>query len=376
MRFGMAEDGVFARRVVIAIGMVGLALLLWYLVDVVLLFFGAVLTAVLLRATARPFERHLGLGSAWSLILGTSLLLAVISGAVWLFGSEVRVQTLKLFDSTLPDALDLLLRRLLAGELSDDLIEQAEGAMPAAGQLLSGVLVGAWSIAGGVTAVILIIGGGLYLAAQPEVYRRGFLLLLPDDGKRAQGEETLDAMGEALKLWLLGQLMTMAFIFAVTLLGLWAIGVPGALALAVFAGLAQFVPIVGPIVAAIPALLVALVEGWETVLWVLGLYIVIQQVESNLVTPLVQRRTVSLPPALPLFAVLVFGLLFGIMGVLYATPLAVIAFVAIKKLWVRDALGEDTQLPGEAVPEATGESAEEVTKLTVTEVDVVTEKPV
>lgn len=350
MWFRMADDGAFARRVLITIGIVGLALLVWYLVDVALLFFGAILTAVLLRAVAAPFERWLGLGPNWALVLGTGFLLLVIGLATFLFGSEVRVQTLNLLE-TLPSAWDLMLGRLFSGDISDELMAQVEGAMPAAGQILSGVLIGAWSIAGGITALVLILGGGLYLAAQPEVYRHGFLVLLPDDGKREQAAETLDAMGEALKLWLLGQLLTMGFIFAITLVGLWAIGVQGALALAVFAGLAQFVPIVGPIVAAIPALMVALVAGYETVLWVLGLYIVIQQLESNIITPLVQRRTVSLPPVLPLFAVVVFALLFGVMGVLLATPLAVIAFVAIKKLWVRDALGEDTHLPGEPLLE-------------------------
>jgi predicted PurR-regulated permease PerM len=235
----------------------------------------------------------------------------------------------------------------LSGDLGDELMAQAEESMPAAGQIVANVLVGAWSVAGGLSAVVLLIVGGLYLAAQPDIYRGGFLLLFPDDGKRASAKETLDATGEALQLWLVGQLLTMAFLFVTTLAGLWAIGVPAAVALAVFAGLAQFVPIIGPIVASVPALLVALTESWQMVLWVLALYVGIQQVESNLVTPLVQRQTVHLPPALPLFAVVVFGLLFGLPGVLLATPLAVVAFVVIKKLWVRDMLGETTRLPGE-----------------------------
>lgn len=349
MRIDKSQDGAFARRVVLVVAILGLALLLWYLVDVLLLVFGAVLVAVLLRAAAAPIDRRTGIGDNWALALAALAVTAVITAAVVLFGAEVRAQTLKLVE-TLPDAWDLFLQRTLSGDLRDEIMERAEDAVPAAGQVLGNVLLGAWSVAGGLSALVLIIVGGLYLAAQPDVYRRGLLLLLPDDGKRARGAETLDAMGEALKLWLLGQLATMGFIFVVTLLGLWLIGLPAALALAVFAGLAQFVPIIGPIVASIPALLVALTESWQMVLWVLGLYVVIQQVESNLVTPLVQRRTVQLPPVIPLFAVVVFGLLFGLMGVLFATPLAVLAFVAIKKLWVRDTLGEPTRLPGEPAP--------------------------
>jgi predicted PurR-regulated permease PerM len=85
----------------------------------------------------------------------------------------------------------------------------------------------------------------------------------------------------------------------------------------------------------------------QIALWTLLLYVAIQQVESNLITPLVQRQAVSLPPAVTLFAVVAFGLLSGPLGVLLATPLAVIVLVAVTKLWVRDVLGESTVLPGD-----------------------------
>lgn len=351
-----ATEGGFVKRVLVVFAVAALTLLLWYLVDVLLLFFGAVLTAVLLHAAAAPIERWTRLSTGWALALVSLLLTLFMLLAVLLFGTEFRDEMRKLVE-TLPGAWDLFIRRTLTGELREEVLARAEEAAPATADLITGFVSGAYSVIGGVSALLLMVVGGLYLAAQPELYRQGVLLLLPDDGKRLRCAETLDAIGEALKLWLMGQLLTMAFIFAVTLLGLWLLGVPSALALAVFAGLAQFVPILGPIVAAVPALLVALTEGWTLVLWVLGLYVVLQQVESNLVTPLVQRRTVHLPPVLPLFAVVVFGLLFGFMGVLFATPLAVVAFVAVKKLWVRDALGEETRLPGEPLPEAADEAS-------------------
>lgn len=111
----------------------------------------------------------------------------------------------------------------------------------------------------------------------------------------------VDASGRALRLWLLGQLAAMVSVGILTGLGLWIIGVPSAFALALLAGLADFVPLVGPIVAAVPALLIALSEGWETMLWTLLLYVLVQQIESNLIVPIAQRRTVSLPPAITLF---------------------------------------------------------------------------
>ena len=139
----------------------------------------------------------------------------------------------------------------------------------------------------------------------------------------------------------------MVLVFVLTGLGLWAIGVPAALALALLAGLAEFVPIVGPIVAAVPALLIALSAGWQTALWTLLLYLAIQQVEGNVIQPLVQHRVVSLPPAITVFAVVAFGLLFGSLGVLFATPLAVVVFVAVWTLWVRETPGEPTKLAGD-----------------------------
>ena len=112
------------------------------------------------------------------------------------------------------------------------------------------------------------------------------------------------------------------------------------LALGLLAGLGEFVPLIGAFATAIPALLAASTVDMSTVLYTLALYVVIQQIEGNLIMPIVERRMVSLPPALALFAVVAFGLMFGILGVIFATPLTVVAYVAVQKLYVEDALGK------------------------------------
>jgi len=339
-------DGAFLRRVLIVAAVGALALLLWSLVDVLLLVFGAVLVAVLLRALAEPIARRTPLSDGWALAAVTLALLVGVGLAGWLFGAEVRAQVAELAER-LPDAWQRFQERLGGTELGERLVSRAEDAAPGAGSVVSGLAGVLASFVGGLADFLLIVVGGLYLAAQPGLYRRGMLLLFPADGPRERIAGTLEASGAALRLWLLGQLVAMAFLFVLTGLGLWAIGMPAALALALLAGLAQFVPLIGPIVAAIPALLIALSEGWQMTLWTLLLYVAIQQIESNLVTPLVQRQAVSLPPAITLFAVVAFGLLFGPLGILFATPLAVVAFVAVKKLWVSETLGESTGVPGE-----------------------------
>lgn len=106
-------------------------------------------------------------------------------------------------------------------------------------------------------------------------------------------------------------------------------------------------PTIGSIAGAVPALLLALTQGTEGFLWTLALVVAVQQLESNVIAPVVQRRMVQIPPALLLFSVVAFGMVFGTLGVVLAAPLTVVAYVAVKKLYVRETLGEPTEVPGE-----------------------------
>jgi predicted PurR-regulated permease PerM len=157
----------------------------------------------------------------------------------------------------------------------------------------------------------------------------------------------MQGCGGALRLWLLGQLASMVIVGVLTGVGLWLVGLPSPFVLGLLAGLAEFVPIIGPILAAIPGLVLALSYGTEMVVWVLAVYVIVQQIESYVILPVVQRKAVSLPPALTLFAVVAMGVLFGPLGLLFATPLTVVAFVLVKKLYLVDALHERTEIPGE-----------------------------
>jgi predicted PurR-regulated permease PerM len=185
--------------------------------------------------------------------------------------------------------------------------------------------------------IFFLIFLALFLAFDPKPYREGLIALFPR-AQRSRAREVLAGVLQALRAWLLGRLISMVVLGVVIWLGLWLLGVPLALPLAVLAGLFEFVPIVGPIVAAIPAILVAFVEGPMLALYVAILYFVVQQLESSLLTPLVQERTVKLPPALTLFAVLAFGLLFGVLGAILATPLAAVLLVLVKMLYVEGTL--------------------------------------
>jgi predicted PurR-regulated permease PerM len=193
---------------------------------------------------------------------------------------------------------------------------------------------------------VLVVIAGIYMASRPESYRDGFLLLFPARIRRRIGEAT-DGVWNALRHWLVGQVVAMLFVGVLVTLGLAILGVPSALALGFIAGLADFVPMVGPILALAPAVLLGLSVSPATALWVIVLYFVVQQIEGNIVTPLVQRRAVDLPPVITLFALIAFGVLFGPLGVVFATPLAVAVVVAVRQLYIRDTLGEETSVPGE-----------------------------
>ncbi len=157
----------------------------------------------------------------------------------------------------------------------------------------------------------------------------------------------MDDVAIALRLWLLGQLIQMLLIGALSTLAVMLIGLPSPAALGLIAGVAEFIPYVGPILAAIPAMLVAATQSFDAVLWTIAAYLIIHQTEGNLIVPIVQRYLVYVPPAVILLGIVAITSVFGSVAIIFATPIAVVVFVLVKKVYVRDGLGEPTPLPGE-----------------------------
>ena len=320
-----------------------LILLVWRLADVLLLAFGAVLTAVLLHALAEPLVRRLRLPRPVALALAVAGLMAAGTGTAWLFGQQLAVQVVALGE-LLPRAWNALQGPLSSSPLGayvlDDLqrLRHADGLVV---QTASRLIQGSASAA---AATVIVLFAGLYLAFHPATYLRGLLHLVPLS-VRARAAEVLAASGEALNRWLLGQLVSMLLIGVTVGLGLWWAGVPSPLALGVLAGLAQFVPVVGPMAATVPGLILAASQGPQTLTWTAAIYLGASQFEANVVTPLMLRQMVELPMAVTLFAVLAMGVLLGPLGVLFATPLAVVVYVLVRHLYVEDLLGDRLSRP-------------------------------
>lgn len=335
---------IFVERLVIAILVIGVALLLWTLRGLFILAFGAVLVALILGLIATPLRARARLPAPLALLCAVLAVAALLATAIWMFGAEVFRQSEGL-RQLIPAAWAALERWLDGFGLGDALrqwtaaLGQGSGVVGQFGRI-------AMSIGNGIADALLVIVGGIYLAAQPDLYRTGLLKLVPKNGRTLAGD-ALDASSRALHLWLLGRLVSMAAVGTLTWLGLTLIGVPSALTLALLAALLEFVPFIGPIVAAVPAVLLGFAAGPDKAIWVALLFLVIQQIEGNLLEPLVQQRAVDLPPALLLFAVVAGGLMFGLVGIFFAAPLTVVLYVLTKRLYVQETLHTDTPLPGE-----------------------------
>ncbi len=174
----------------------------------------------------------------------------------------------------------------------------------------------------------------VYLSARPGPVLEWTLKSLPPE-HRPRVREVLRKTHSSLLNYLKGRILSMFIIGALSTGALYLIGIPGALLLGVLTGLLEFVPFIGPIVAAVPPMLLGLATDPLDALWVALAYLVIQQAEGSLITPLVMRKTVSLHPAVVIAAVTVLGAAFGILGALLAVPTTVVAKVLVEELWFR-----------------------------------------
>lgn len=319
-------------------------ILVWQLSDVLLLAFASVLVAIILRSIATLFQKVLPIGPNWALLLAGLSILILVAGFLLTLGTQIVAEGARLGEE-LPKLLHAIGNRIGVHHLDLRVTEWVQGLVNQGG-VMGRITATTSVVVSGLASVMLVIVAGIYLAATPSQYHAGLLRLTPPY-LRQETAKFVDTSISALRLWLAGQVAAMVAVGLLFTVGLFALEVPSAMALGFIAGVAEFVPYAGPLLGAVPALLVAVSMGGETVLWVFLLYVAIQAVEGNVLTPLIQRRAVDLPPFLTLFAIVVFGGLFGTLGLLLATPLTVLGFIAVKQFYIRDTLNEQTQIPGE-----------------------------
>ena len=314
---------------------VALAAALWITRRILLLLFAAVLFAIVLSAITAWLGRRLHLRRAWALTLAVFLVLLAFSLTAWLVGDRVTSQV-QMLSQQLPDAVANLHQRLAQHPWGQALLRSMpsfEDLLSNTSRLVSRSWSAIWGLFGILGSALLIFFVGLYLAATPSLYCTGLLRLFPISA-RPHVASTLQQAGHSLAHWLLGKLCLMCFVGVFTAIGLSLLGIPLALTLALLAAALDFIPNIGPLASAVPALLLALLQGPTTALWVMLLYVIVQVVESYILAPLVQRRAVSLPPALLLGAQVLLPMLFGFPGLLLATPVTVLLLVVVRNLYV------------------------------------------
>lgn len=345
-----ADERAFTRRVLIVAAVatvfVAMAAAFLYGIDVWILWFAGVLLAIVLHSLTKIVSKYARISHAWGLTVVTLTVVAILGGLFWFLGATISNQTDKLVQDV-PRAWqqveDKLQQQkwgqLLLGERSNaqqSLKEQAPKQVGSAVKLTLNLLGG----------FVLVFFVGLLMAVDPKPYRNAILHLVPHR-KKKRAAEVLNALYVTLQRWLFGKLLSMISAAIITTIGLWLLKVPLALTLGILAGVGEFVPNFGPIIAAIPAVLLAMLEDPMKALWVILLYIGIQTVQSYFITPFVEEKAVDLPMALIIVVQVLFGALFGVLALVFATPLAAVGLVLIKMLYVEDVIGDDVEVHGE-----------------------------
>lgn len=334
----------FVRRVLTVAAVAAFVFLAWHLRHTFVVAFGAVVIAALLLAATDAVRGVLPLGHRWCLAISGILILIVFGLITWIIWPDLRSQSVSLLEQLPQAASNLETEFGLEITRPDGSFSDSFGGM--FGRILRDAANILQTTVAAVTGFLLVVVAGVYLASDPKLYRRGLTLLFPSE-QHDRVANAFTKTARALKLWLIGQLVSMTIIGLCVGIGAWWIGLPSPLALGLFAFLTEFVPLIGPFVGALPGLLISLGEGWQTLLWTAGLYLTVQQLESNLVAPLVQQEMVKVPPALFLLSAISMGTLFGVVGVVLAGPLTVAAFVLVRNLYVKETLGEPLDRQGD-----------------------------
>ncbi|USI72222.1 AI-2E family transporter [Sphingomonas morindae] len=337
----VADHG-FLRRLGLVLGALALIFFVYRVSDLVLLAFGAALGGLLLATAADALAARTPLPRGMALALAVLALFAVLGLIGTLFGTELVGQADQLKE-TLPRDWARLRGQLEAnamGRLLTQSLSQGSGG----GGIAHAVIGTAWGAVETFANFLIILVGAIFFAAQPGLYKRGLILLAPPPYRAVAGD-AIDDVARALRRWLLTQLVSMVLMGVMIGLGLAWSGVSAAAALGLLGGLSEFIPYVGPTLAMVPALVMALTGG-GSVWGVLATYAVVRIVQANLITPLLSQRLVSVPPGLYLFLILGAGAVFGTYGLFFAGALAVTFYTLVVRLYVRETLGDDVPVPG------------------------------
>ena len=324
----------------------------------ILAFLLTILLSIILSAPVNYLARK-GVPRTW----GVMAVIAAIGGVFWLLGlalvPAVETQSREFaeaFPTLLDEALALANQAQSFFGLGTQIGLNPESFSGLGREVLTGSAV---STAAGVgltaatvvSLAVVVFISTIYLVIRPEPWVNGFVSLFPA-GWRQRTREVLQTLYHTVQRWFLGQLAAMTFIGVFWAISLSLIGVPFALLIGIFSGLISFIPYLGALISIAVPVLLALISDPFTVVWVILAFVIIQQIEGKILQPIVMSRAVDLHPALVVFAILVMGTLFGLIGVFLAVPLVATLQVLVRELWVQrmDQIGTDPNPPTKKEP--------------------------
>lgn len=300
--------------------------------SVFLLILAGAMIALFFNGFAGIIEKHLHLSRKISMLISVVFTVVIIALMLWFMGAKIVEQVTELM-KTLPSTINTAKEQLSKTSLGQKVLEKTSSNATAdkvyafAGNFFN-------STFGAFGDIYLVLFLGIFFTVSPKTYIKGFLLLIPAEGKQ-EAKATVEKVGYTLTKWLKGQLFAMLIIFTFSGIGLTILDIPMAIALALIAGLLNFIPNLGPLIAMVPAVLVALTQGIDKAIMVAALYLFIQTLEGNIITPNIQKKLINIPPALSILAQSFMGILSGGWGLVLATPLVAMIMVVVEELYVK-----------------------------------------
>jgi len=340
-----SETDLLSRRTMIVLGIgagvIILLVFLWRSLGILSLLFTSILLAILLRSMSNVVRDRLKISDGWALTIIFLLLIALaVLFVVWL--SPLLMEQFNQLEAVIPKSLHMLEREVAKYEWGEQIYLQLtsiEGLLT--DKVVLDQLAGIFSTTlGGIGSFIFVIIVAIYLAVDPQTYIKGILSLIPLN-RRARYQQVLTACKTTLQWWLFGRALSMLAVGVMVSITLWLMGIRLALALGILAALFDFIPNIGPVLATAPAVLIAFMQSPLKGLYILILYFIIQQVESFLITPIIQQKTVKLPPALSIVTQLLLTFVLGAIGLVIASPLLAIMLVVIRMIYIEDFLGDN-----------------------------------
>lgn len=325
----------FSKKVWTAGGILSLIFIILYLfkllLSVLFLVLAGVLIAIYFHGFAGLLKKYLHWPSKISVVVSVTINLLLLIGFFWFVGARLQQQISQLSD-TLPETIQNAKDQMSQTAVGNKALQllNSTGDSKKTMDVVKRFFSSGFGVLSDIYIVILL---ALFFTASPSLYKNGIIALLPPKAKDT-GRELIYELAKVLKKWLEGAIIGFFFIAVLTGIGLLILGMPLVLTLALIAGLLNFIPNFGPLIALVPAVLIALMQSPTTAIIVACMYTFVQILQTSVTQPIIQKKMVNIPPALTIFGQVAFGMLAGFWGVLLAVPVVVILMTIINKLYI------------------------------------------